>query len=59
MFFGLMTVAVLILCREGFGREPQVQVVRDVSYLGEGRQEKMDLYLPAVKTNKPRRTIPI
>ena len=34
-----------------------IQVVRDVAYLGEHRAEKMDLYLPAGKAEKPRPAI--
>lgn len=40
-------------CREGFADEAPVKVIRDVSFLGKGRSEKMDLYLPADKSDKP------
>lgn len=38
---------------------PQVEVIKDVSYLGDGRSEKMDLYLPSGETKARRPAIVI
>ncbi|MDA1164425.1 MAG: alpha/beta hydrolase, partial [Planctomycetota bacterium] len=37
--------------------DSRIQIVRDVAYLGEHRAEKMDLYFPAGKAEKPRPAI--
>lgn len=56
----LVTLLALIpLCRHAFGDESTVRVISDVAYLGEGRVETLDLYLPPGKPDGPRPAIVI
>ena len=51
--FILIVVAALIGASTGFGQEPEIEIVKNVEYLGQGRQQTLDLYLPP-DSGKPR-----
>jgi acetyl esterase/lipase len=42
----LACLALVALCHSTFAAAPGVKIIKDVDYLGAGRKEKLDVYLP-------------
>ena len=58
-FVPLVICAASSLADEPTADRTAVRIIKDVSYLGEGRKEKLDLYLPANGNGMPRPAIVI
>lgn len=58
-FVPLVICAASSLAEEPTADRSAVRIIKDISYLGEGRKEKLDLYLPANDDGMPRPAIVI